>query len=76
MSAFDKNAKIWMNGQLIPWSEANIHIASHVIHYGSSVFEGLRAYENSRGTAIFRLEAHTQWPQTPFQHWQNPEHIT
>lgn len=49
-----------MNGQLVPWSEANIHIASHVIHYGSSVFEGLRAYANSRGTAIFRLEAHTQ----------------
>jgi len=60
MSPFDENAKIWMNGQLIPWSEANIHIASHVIHYGSSVFEGLRAYENSRGTAIFRLGAHTQ----------------
>ncbi len=60
MSPFDTNGKIWMNGQLIPWSEANIHIASHVIHYGSSIFEGLRAYENAKGTAIFRLNAHTQ----------------
>lgn len=49
-----------MNGELIPWKKANIHIACHVIHYGSAIFEGLRAYENPRGTAVFRLEAHTQ----------------
>jgi len=49
-----------MNGRLVPWMKANIHIASHVIHYGSSIFEGLRAYENPRGTAVFRLKAHTQ----------------
>jgi len=58
MSLFDENGKVWMNGRLIPWKDANIHIASHVIHYGSSVFEGLRAYAMPKGTAVFRLEAH------------------
>ena len=58
MSPFNENGKVWMNGQLIPWKEANIHVASHVIHYGTSIFEGFRAYETPKGTAIFRLEAH------------------
>ncbi len=59
MSPFnEKNGKVWMNGKLIPWSKAQIHIASHVIHYGSSLFEGFRAYQNPKGTAIFRLDAH------------------
>jgi branched-chain amino acid aminotransferase len=58
MSLFDENGKVWMNGRLIPWKDANIHIASHVIHYGSSVFEGLRAYAMPKGTAVFRLESH------------------
>ena len=60
MSPFNENGKIWMNGDLVPWKDANVHIASHVIHYGSSLFEGFRAYENSQGTVIFRLGAHTQ----------------
>lgn len=60
MSPFDENGKVWMNGQLVPWNEAKIHIASHVIHYGSSLFEGFRAYDTPRGTAIFRLHAHTR----------------
>jgi branched-chain amino acid aminotransferase len=60
MSPFNENGLIWMNGRLVPWTEAKIHIASHVIHYGSSIFEGFRAYENKRGTAVFRLPAHTQ----------------
>jgi len=60
MSPFNENAKVWMNGKLVPWREANIHIASHVIHYGSSLFEGIRAYETPKGTIIFRLETHTQ----------------
>ncbi len=60
MSPFNENGKIWMNGDLIPWKDANIHIASHVIHYGSSIFEGFRAYESSQGPVIFRLRAHTQ----------------
>jgi len=60
MSPFREDGIIWMNGKLVPWREATIHIASHVIHYGSSVFEGFRAYKNANGTAIFRLEAHTK----------------
>jgi branched-chain amino acid aminotransferase len=49
-----------MNGKLIPWSEANIHVASHVIHYGTSLFEGFRAYETPKGSAILQLQAHTR----------------
>jgi branched-chain amino acid aminotransferase len=60
MSPFDENLKIWMNGRLIPWNEARIHIASHVVHYGSSIFEGFRAYATPKGTAVFRLESHTR----------------
>ncbi|OGD21153.1 MAG: branched chain amino acid aminotransferase [Candidatus Aminicenantes bacterium RBG_16_63_16] len=60
MSPFDENAKVWMNGRLVPWNQANIHIASHVVHYGSSLFEGFRAYDTPKGTAVFRLEAHTK----------------
>ena len=60
MSPFNENGKVWMNGKLVPWKEANIHVASHVIHYGSCLFEGYRAYDTPKGTAIFRLEAHTK----------------
>jgi len=60
MSPFNENGKVWMNGKLVPWKEANIHIASHVIHYGSALFEGFRAYKTPKGTAIFRLDAHTK----------------
>jgi branched-chain amino acid aminotransferase len=47
-----------MNGSLVDWADAKIHIASHVIHYGSGVFEGARCYATPRGTACFRLDAH------------------
>jgi branched-chain amino acid aminotransferase len=56
--AFSGNGKIWMNGKLIDWKDATIHVASHVVHYGSGVFEGIRAYDSKRGTHIFRLDAH------------------
>ena len=49
---------IWMNGELVPWGEANIHVLSHGLHYGSSVFEGIRAYRTDRGPAVFRLDDH------------------
>lgn len=49
---------IWMNGKFIAFEDAKIHILSHVVHYGSSVFEGIRAYDTPRGTAIFRLDRH------------------
>lgn len=50
--------KIWMNGKLVDWDKATIHILSHVIHYGSSWFEGIRCYNTRKGSAIFRLDAH------------------
>src|SRR5262245_50975451 len=50
--------RIWHNGELIPWEEAKIHVLSHVIHYGSSLFEGIRCYKTQRGTEVFRLEGH------------------
>ncbi|MCB0873565.1 MAG: branched-chain amino acid transaminase [Actinobacteria bacterium] len=49
---------IWMNGELVPWGEANIHVLSHGLHYGSSVFEGIRAYRTDGGPAVFRLDDH------------------
>src|SRR6201992_1211536 len=53
-------ANIWHNGQLIPWEKAQIHVMSHVIHYGSSVFEGIRCYTQADGAGIFRLTEHMQ----------------
>src|SRR6185437_197561 len=52
--------KIWHNGQLIRWDEAKIHVLSHVVSYGSSVFEGLRCYETANGPAIFRAPEHAR----------------
>ncbi|MCU0454040.1 MAG: branched-chain amino acid transaminase [Bacteroidetes bacterium] len=49
---------IWMNGRLVKWDEAKVHVLSHVIHYGSSWFEGIRCYDTKRGSGIFRLDAH------------------
>jgi branched-chain amino acid aminotransferase len=56
--SFTGSGKIWMNGTLVDWVDARIHIASHVIHYGSGVFEGARCYATPRGSACFRLDAH------------------
>jgi branched-chain amino acid aminotransferase len=56
--AFTGSGKIWMNGSLVDWADAKIHIASHVVHYGSGVFEGARCYATPRGSAAFRLDAH------------------
>jgi branched-chain amino acid aminotransferase len=50
--------KIWFDGELVPWDEANVHVLTHGLHYGSGVFEGIRAYETTRGPAIFRLGDH------------------
>jgi len=60
MSPFSQNGKVWMNGKLVHWGEANIHVAAHVIHYGTSLFEGFRAYGTPKGSAIFQLQAHTR----------------
>jgi branched-chain amino acid aminotransferase len=56
--ALKKVSKIWMNGKWVGWDDAKIHVLSHVAHYASSVFEGIRCYKTSRGPAIFRLEEH------------------
>jgi branched-chain amino acid aminotransferase len=50
--------KIWMNGELIPWADARMHVLTHSLHYGTGVFEGIRAYETKRGPAVFRLSEH------------------
>src|SRR5579863_8977777 len=55
---FPGTGKIWMNGKLVDWKDAHIHIASHVIHYGSGVFEGARCYDTPKGSACFRLDEH------------------
>jgi branched-chain amino acid aminotransferase len=52
--------KIWMNGVLVDWADARIHVGSHGLHYGSGVFEGIRAYETPKGTSVFRLSDHLQ----------------
>ena len=53
-----ETAKIWMNGELVDWADATVHVGTHGLHYGSGVFEGIRAYETPRGTAVFRLTEH------------------
>src|SRR5258708_4801673 len=55
-----KSEKIWHNGKLIPWDSATIHVMSHVVNYGSSIFEGIRCYAQPSGPAIFRLAEHVQ----------------
>jgi branched-chain amino acid aminotransferase len=56
----NKSKYIWMNGEMIPWENATVHVMSHALHYGSSVFEGIRCYETSNGRCIFRLGAHVK----------------
>src|SRR5437667_3740859 len=59
--------KIWMNGELVDWADAKIHVGSHGLHYGSGVFEGIRAYETPKGSAVFRLTEHLQRLQSSAQ---------
>ena len=58
--AFDESGKIWFNGNFVDWKDANLHVLSHVVHYGTSVFEGIRCYETKKGPAVFRLREHVQ----------------
>ena len=58
IGAMQETSKIWMNGELVDWADATVHVGTHVLHYGSGVFEGIRAYETPRGTAVFRLTEH------------------
>ncbi len=58
--AFDNGPFIWFDGKLVRWEEATVHVTAHVLHYGSSVFEGIRTYATANGPAIFRLEPHVK----------------
>jgi branched-chain amino acid aminotransferase len=58
--AFDETATVWKNGRFIPWAGATLHLASHAVHYGSSVFEGIRCYHTRKGSAVFRLRDHIE----------------
>ena len=60
MSFSDRDGSIWFDGARVPWREAKVHVLTHSLHYGLGVFEGVRAYETDRGTAIFRLADHTE----------------
>ncbi len=60
MSMDDRDGKIWMDGQLVEWRDAKIHVLTHTLHYGCGAFEGVRAYNTVNGTAIFRLREHTE----------------
>lgn len=59
MSMADRDGVIWYDGKMVPWRDANTHVLTHTLHYGLGVFEGLRAYETAQGSAIFRLQEHT-----------------
>jgi branched-chain amino acid aminotransferase len=58
LSALDKVSKIWLNGSLVDWDDAKVHVLTHALHYGTAVFEGLRCYKTERGPAVFRLYDH------------------
>jgi branched-chain amino acid aminotransferase len=60
MGFFPEKGEIWLDGELVPWSDARVHVCVHGLHYGSGVFEGVRFYETSRGSAIFRLPEHLE----------------
>ncbi|MDB5969475.1 MAG: branched-chain amino acid transaminase [Hydrocarboniphaga sp.] len=60
MSMSDRDGYIWYDGKMVPWREATTHVLTYTLHYGAGCFEGVRAYETSRGTAIFRLQEHTR----------------
>jgi len=59
-SLSDRDGKIWMDGELVDWRDAKIHVLSHTLHYGCGVFEGVRAYDTANGPAVFRLQEHTE----------------
>lgn len=59
MSFADRDGLIWMDGEMVPWRDAKVHVLTHSLHYGMGVFEGVRAYKTPKGTCIFRLKEHT-----------------
>ena len=59
MSMDDRDGVIWLDGEMVPWRDAKVHVLTHTLHYGMGVFEGVRAYQTDKGAAIFRLQEHT-----------------
>lgn len=59
MSMADRDGLIWLDGEMVPWRDANVHVLTHTLHYGMGCFEGVRAYQTDQGPAIFRLQEHT-----------------
>src|SRR5210317_944596 len=59
MNFDDRDGVIWLDGEMVPWRDAKVHVLTHTLHYGMGVFEGVRAYDAEGGTAIFRLQEHT-----------------
>ena len=74
MSFSDRDGTIWMDGEMVPWRDAKVHVLTHSLHYGLGVFEGVRAYQSEQGTAIFRLHDHTNrfFDQHTFSVWICP----
>src|SRR5512144_2043393 len=60
MTMDDRDGFIWFEGEMVLWRQAKVHVLTHSLHYGMGVFEGIRAYKTDRGTAIFRLQSHTE----------------
>jgi branched-chain amino acid aminotransferase len=60
MAMTERDGEIWLDGEMLPWREAKVHVLTHTLHYGMGVFEGVRAYNTVQGTAIFRLREHTE----------------
>lgn len=60
MSYADRDGVIWMDGNMVPWRDAQVHVLTHTLHYGVGAFEGIRAYQTEKGTAVFRLEEHVK----------------
>ena len=56
--AFTGKDQVWMNGKLVAWKDATVHVATHALHYGTGIFEGIRAYETKHGSAVYRLPEH------------------
>ena len=56
----EASQQIWMDGKFVPWDDARVHVLTHTLHYGNGAFEGIRAYETSKGPAIFRLTEHIE----------------
>src|SRR5699024_10920997 len=59
-SMADRDGLIWFDGEMVDWRDAKVHVLTHTLHYGMGVFEGVRAYDTGHGTAIFRLQDHTE----------------